>query len=118
MVVISDSVGATLTHLANFSPAWAKKVTTIFEDMYPSRPKVMHFLNMPGFLDALYNLFKGLMKKKVQERMRVHPRGDLTGLVEDLGTDILPEDYGGTNGTLEQHAGKVLGLQFTTSITS
>ncbi len=80
-------------------------MTTIFEEIYPARPKVMHFLNIPGFMEALFNMFKGFMKKKMQERIVVHPKGDLSALVEDLGLEVLPEEYGGTNGTMEQHTG-------------
>ncbi len=107
IVVISDSVGVSMAHLANYSPAWAKKVSTIFEEVYPARPKQMHFINMPGFLDTLYGLFKSLMKKKVQERMMVHQKGDWSQMVEDLGVDVLPKEYGGTNGTLVEHAGNI-----------
>ncbi len=38
---------------------------------------------------------------------KVHPRGDLKGLQEDLGTEVLPEEYGGTNGKLQEHIGNV-----------
>ncbi len=84
------------------------KVTTIYEEVFPARPKVMHFLNMPGFMETLYSMVKGFMKKKMQERMIVHPKSDLSALVEDLGLDVLPEEYGGTNGTLDQHAGQYI----------
>ncbi len=105
VVVISDSVGMTTGHMSNFSPAWAKKVMTIFEDVYPSRPKVMHVVNMPGFFETIYGIFKSFMKKKMQERLVVHPKGDWSKMIEDLGADILPKEYGGTNGTLAIHAG-------------
>ncbi len=104
-VVISDNVGLGLAHVAQFTPAWAKKVSTIFQEVYPSMPKRIHVVNMPGIMEASYNMVKGFMKDKMRDRLVVHPKGDLSRLHEDVGKEVLPEEYGGTNGTLEEHAG-------------
>ena len=103
VVIISDSVGATMAHMKAFSPTMAKKIMTIFEEAYPNRPKQMHMLNMPSFMASLYNMMKGFMKPKMRERMYVHAKGDLTQLHEAVGTEVLPEEYGGTNGTMQDH---------------
>ena len=58
-------------------------------------------------------MVKGLQKEKQQRRQVVHKAGDLSGLLEDLGpgqklndkfvlADILPVEYGGSNGSLEE----------------
>lgn len=106
VAAISDNGALNSNHMSNFSPAFAKKVMTIFEDVHPSRPKVVHILNMPSIFETIFGIVKGLMKKKMQERLVVHPKGDYSKLVEDLGADILPKEYGGTNGTLKDLAGK------------
>ncbi len=69
-------------------------------------PKVIHIVNMPAIMETSYNMVKGFMKEKMKDRMMVHNKGDWTALHEDVGTDILPEEYGGTNGTMAQHTGK------------
>jgi len=107
VVLISDIVGTSMGHMKLFSPTQGKKLVTIFEEMYPSRPKAMHYLNMPAFVEATFNMIKGFMKPKIRERIKVHPKNDLSKLQEELGLDVLPVDYGGRNGTLAEHAAKV-----------
>merc|ERR1712012_599675 len=55
-------------------------------------------------MGTVVDLVKGLQKEKMQRRQVVHPQGDYSGLVEDLGKDILPVEYGGTNGSVEDLA--------------
>ena len=58
-------------------------------------------------------MMKGFMKEKMRQRMHVHAKGDLTKLQEAVGLDILPKEYGGTNGTVQEHVGmRHLGLDF------
>lgn len=104
-VVISDAVGSTMAHMKNFSPTMSKKMITIFEEAYPSRPKEMHILNMPGFVDSVFNMIKGFMKEKMRQRMQIHKKGDYSKLQEALGTEVLPIEYGGTNGSIDDIAG-------------
>ena len=33
------------------------------------------------------------------------PKGDYSQIIDDLGKDVLPEEYGGTNGKLQDHIG-------------
>jgi hypothetical protein len=38
---------------------------------------------------------------------QVHPKSDdWSSLIEAVGTDVLPVEYGGTNGTIQDHIGK------------
>ena len=69
-------------------------------------PHVVHLVNMPVVMEKTFVMVRGLMKEKLKRRVFVHTRGHLQRLVEDLGTDVLPEEYGGTNGTIEEHASK------------
>ena len=38
--------------------------------------------------------------------------GDFTEIHEQLGKEVLPEEYGGTNGKLQDHLGNFLSNQF------
>ncbi len=68
----------------------------------------MHFLNMPSFVEGLFNLVRSFMKEKMRERIKVHPKGDYSLLQEELGKEVLPVEYGGTNGSVVEHASKLL----------
>ena len=46
-------------------------------------------------------------KKKLRDRTKFHSKSDkLSRLYDALGQDVLPEEYGGTNGTMKAHIGK------------
>ena len=45
----------------------------------------------------------------MQKRMNAHPKNQgYKALVESLGADVLPEEFGGTNGKIQDHIGKIL----------
>ena len=56
-----------------------------------------HFL-----MESANNMYQRLKKQKMRERSHVHKVGDLSKLHEDVGLDILPVEYGGKNGTIEE----------------
>ena len=37
--------------------------------------------------------------------LKLCPKGDYSQIIEDLGKDVLPEEYGGTNGKMQDHIG-------------
>ena len=47
------------------------------------------------------------MKDKMRQRVQVHKKGDLSKLQSILGKDVLPIEYGGTNGSIDDLAGKL-----------
>jgi len=59
------------------------------ESAWPLRPKMAHILNRPSLVDTVADLVKGLQKEKMQRRQVVHPQGDYSGLVEDLGKGLF-----------------------------
>lgn len=135
-VGVQDMDGMTLGHATQFSPSLGKKAMTIwqvsviqperpliiyfwrhlydlsYKDAYPQRPKGMHFLNMPGLMEGIFSMMKSFSKEKMRDRLIVHPKGDLSMLHEAVGTEILPKEFGGTNGTLQDHIGKTRPLDF------
>ena len=45
----------------------------------------------------------------MKDRMRVHPKhDDWSTLIEAVGADVLPVEYGGTNGKVQDHIGKTI----------
>jgi len=103
LVQLQDMDGLGAQHISLFSNITTiKKLMKMGESAWPLRPKMVHLLNRPSIVDSLVDLVKGLQKEKIQRRYVVHPQGDYSGLVEDLGKDILPVEYGGTNGCLDE----------------
>jgi len=104
LVQVQDMEGLGAHHLSLFNIPTIKKLIKMGESAWPLRPKMAHILNRPSLVDTVADLVKGLQKEKMQRRQVVHPQGDYSGLVEDLGKDILPVEYGGTNGSVEDLA--------------
>jgi len=96
-----DNLG--MGHAMQFTPSMGKKAMTIWQDAFPQRPKGMHFLNMPGVMESIFGIMSSFAKDKMKDRLHVHKRGDLSQLIEMVGTDVLPKEYGGTNGTIQDH---------------
>lgn len=77
------------------------------QDAYPSSPKAMHFLNMPAFMKNIFEVMSSFAKDKMRKRFVVHPKGDFSKLHEDVGLEILPAEFGGTNGAIQDHIGNI-----------
>jgi len=102
LVQLQDMDGLRAQHISLFTNiSTIKKLMKMGESAWPLRPKMVHLLNRPSIVDTVIDLVKGLQKEKMQRRQVIHPQGDYTGLVEELGKDILPTEYGGTNGCLD-----------------
>jgi len=101
LVQVQDMDGLGTHHISLFNITTIKKLVKMGESAWPLRPKMAHILNRPSIMDTVADMVKGLQKEKMQRRQVVHPQGDYIGLVDDLGKEILPTEYGGTNGCLD-----------------
>jgi len=102
IVLLQDLEGMTLSHALAVSPAVMKKAMTVWQDAYPSRPKALHFLNMPSAMESVFKMAQGFQNEKMRARNHVHPVGDYSKVQEDLGLEVLPTDFGGTNASLSE----------------
>jgi len=60
--------------------------------------------NLHPVIDGLCRLAMSFSNKKMQERTKFYSKDtDYSFLHEALGKDVLPKEYGGTNGTLQMH---------------
>ena len=100
-VDIIDFAGCGLHHVSMCDFSMVKKVVTVTEN-WPMKPKVEHILNLPGLMESVNNVFQRSKNQKMRDRSQTHKAGDLKKLHEDVGLDILPVEYGGTNGTIEE----------------
>lgn len=98
-VNVLDHEKNTLAHMVQFSPAVVKKMTTLFQEGYPIRPKSMNHINMKPAFITVFNLFTSFMKEKMKRRTHVH--ADLESLYKEIPKRLLPKEYGGEAGPLE-----------------
>ena len=107
VVIIQDVRQASIGQIKLFSPSVGKKAMTIFQEAYPSNPKAMYFLGMPSFMESIFNVMMSFSKEKFKQRVQLVGKDNLAKLHEELGTEILPVEYGGTNGSIQDHLGNV-----------
>ncbi|XP_063607482.1 alpha-tocopherol transfer protein-like isoform X2 [Penaeus indicus] len=98
--VVMDAASMTFQHAAQMNPSLVKKASTIMQDGYPMRPKGLNYIHTPAAFDTVFSIFKSFMKEKMKRRIHIHG-SDLESLHKEVPKEILPAEYGGTNGTVE-----------------
>ena len=82
-------------------------ITTYFQDAYPTNPKEAHLINLHPLIEGVCRLCMTFSNDKMRERTKFYSKtADLSAVCNAVGKDILPEEYGGTNGTMKKHIGK------------
>ena len=99
VVGLLDLQGATLAHAMSMTPTLVKKAVTCW-DAFPVRQKGMHYYNTPAGMDPVVNLFRSFMKEKMKRRLWFHGT-DQQSLHAAIPPECLPEEYGGTLGSVE-----------------
>ncbi|KAK3865838.1 hypothetical protein Pcinc_028582 [Petrolisthes cinctipes] len=99
--IVMDAGTLTMAHAVQMTPPLIKKVSTIIQEGYPMRPKGLNYINTPAAFDTVFNIFKSFMKEKMKRRVHIHG-SDMESLYKEVPRDILPVEYGGTNGTIEE----------------
>ncbi|XP_018568173.1 alpha-tocopherol transfer protein-like [Anoplophora glabripennis] len=98
-VYILDASVATTNHFAKITPAIVKKFLVCVQEAYPVKLKEVHVVNVSPLVDTIINWVKPFIKEKIRNRIHVH--SDLESLHKFIPKDILPEEYGGTAGKLQ-----------------
>ncbi|XP_069951886.1 retinol-binding protein pinta isoform X4 [Cherax quadricarinatus] len=101
VVQLLDMADVTPAHGMQMTPALVKKAMTIWQEGYPMRPKGLHYINTPAAFDTVFNIFKSFMKEKMRKRVHIHGT-DMESLYRHVPKSVLPVEYGGTNGTIEE----------------
>ncbi|KAG0725935.1 Retinol-binding protein pinta [Chionoecetes opilio] len=99
--LLVDAGNMTFAHAAQMTPPMMKKILTLIQDGYPMRPKGLNYINTPAAFDTVFNIFKSFMKEKMKRRVHIHG-SDMESLYKQVPREMLPVEYGGTNGTIEE----------------
>ncbi|XP_030766878.1 alpha-tocopherol transfer protein-like [Sitophilus oryzae] len=100
LVVILDMAGLSLQHAKFFTPYYAKRMVELVQETFPLRFKGFHVVNEPFYFDAIMTVLKPFLKDKIKKRIYLHGN-DITALHAFVSSDILPMEYGGTDGTFD-----------------
>ncbi|XP_033341692.1 retinol-binding protein pinta [Megalopta genalis] len=99
ITAILDIGGITYEHALQLPPSMIRNLVHAWQGCYPVRIYSLDFINAPRFINVMLNVFRSFMNAKLKKRVHVHMK-DRLKLHKTLPTDILPEEYGGSDGTL------------------
>ncbi|XP_076630030.1 retinol-binding protein pinta [Colletes latitarsis] len=101
ITAILDIAGMSYEHVLQLPPSVIKNLVHAWQGCYPVRIYSLDFINAHRLINTVLNIFRRFMNAKLKQRVHIHARGKLK-LYETLPIDILPEEYGGTNGTVKE----------------
>lgn len=101
---IFDLEGVTLGHALQLPPGVIKRAVHSWQSCYPMRTNSMDFINAPVYVNFVLNVFRKFMTPKMKSRVHVHSHG-LKNLHKKIPTSILPVEYGGTDGSVQELKG-------------
>ncbi|KAJ8949208.1 hypothetical protein NQ318_021701 [Aromia moschata] len=98
-VYILDASVATANHFAKITPSIIKKFFVCIQEAYPVKLKEVHVVNVSPLVDTIVNWVKPFLKEKIRNRIHLH--SELESLHKFIPKDILPEEYGGSAGKVQ-----------------
>lgn len=98
---ILDLEGVTMAHFMQMTPVTMKKMVVLGQDASPMRMKGTHYLNTPPGFETVFNAIKALLNEKNRSRLYVHNK-NYDELYKFIPKEVLPAEYGGTAGTVEE----------------
>lgn len=108
-VIVQSMTNQTFSHFLKQNHAQARKTMKYVQEALPVRLKTFHALHAPSFMDYVFNFFKAFMSKQLIELFHIH-RSDFTEFYKFVPQEILPKEFGGSNGTLQSHTERTLHL--------
>lgn len=76
--------------------------TTFLQEAAPVQLICNHITNTSSVMDGIMGLLKPILRKDINDSVQLHKVGSDT-ILKSLDKDVLPIDYGGTNGLLDDH---------------
>jgi len=76
--------------------------TKFLQEAAPVRLICNHIANTSSIFDSVMSLVKPILRKEVAELVQFHKVGSET-ILKFIDKDVLPIDYGGTNGYIDDH---------------
>ncbi|XP_067634964.1 clavesin-2-like isoform X2 [Eurosta solidaginis] len=106
-VQIFDMNGYTLKHLSKMTFSTLRIYMAFLQEALPVHLKAIHIINCPPYLDKIVTVLKPFISREVFKLIHFHTAG-LDSLYKYVSRSILPEEYGGTGGTLDKLRAQLL----------
>lgn len=94
-LVIFDMEALPITHVVQFTPAFAAMLLDYVQDCLCIRLKAVHIVNNSKIFNMIFAVFKPFIKEKLRKRIFFHGK-NWESLAKHIDRDRLPVKYGGT----------------------
>ncbi|XP_069699131.1 alpha-tocopherol transfer protein-like [Periplaneta americana] len=101
-IFILDLENYTVGHASKMTFTTAKKGEVCLMKAFNTRLKAFHIINAPSCADVLIWIIKTVLSSKLTSRIYVHGK-DLTNFTKQVPRMCLPDDLGGTGGSLQEN---------------
>lgn len=101
-VAFIDVTNPTMGHIFQFQPYVLTNLVHAWQSAYPMRYQKIVIFNAPTVFDVIVKILKSFMTDKIKSRFHVCSHASC---FEDIPANILPVEYGGTDGTLQELTG-------------
>ncbi|XP_036143217.1 retinol-binding protein pinta isoform X2 [Monomorium pharaonis] len=98
--LLLDTFNPTVRHVIQVKPYELMNVVQLWNNTYPMRCQKIVFFNVPLIYDIIVKIMRSFMTAKMKTRLQVY--SDALHCFEDIPANILPVEYGGTDGTLQE----------------
>lgn len=98
VAAIFDMDGFSLRHARELTLRMITRTVSSWK-IYPVRMRTLDCVNPPCYMNVVINIFRSLMTQKLKDRIHVHK--DKDALHSVIPKEILPEEYGGSGGKLQ-----------------
>ncbi|XP_069699237.1 alpha-tocopherol transfer protein-like [Periplaneta americana] len=101
-IYVLDMENYTLGHASRITFTIAKKFAVCLMDAFDTRLKAFHIINAPSYAEVFIWILKVVLSPKLTSRIYVHGE-DLTNFSKHVPRMCLPDDLGGTGGSLQEN---------------
>ncbi|XP_024873771.1 retinol-binding protein pinta-like [Temnothorax curvispinosus] len=95
-----DMVNPTVRHILQLRPYILMNLIHAWQSCYPIRIQKINIFNVPAFFNVIVEILKSFMTEKIKNRFNVYSH--TTDCFKDIPAEILPVEYGGTDGTIQE----------------
>lgn len=100
-IPIFDSANVSLKFISKVNLSVLRKYMLYTQEAMPIRLKQVHVINAPSYIGKLHAICKPFLKTEVAKLIKFH-EPDSDTLYKDIPQDILPTEYGGKAGSVDQ----------------
>lgn len=97
---IMDEVNTNWSHITIWTPSEVTKAFSCSEKSIPIRHRQINFIGLPWIMGIVFRFAKSLLSTKLRKRLFTWT--DIDKVKEFIPANILPNEYGGEGGSVEQ----------------